>query len=81
MKEGDGAAEAAGTRLAARELTLAYDDRTVVRELDLAIPDGRVAVIVGPNACGKSTTLRAFGRLLKPRAGTVLPTARSLGSE
>jgi len=60
------------SRLTARELTLAYDDRTVVRELNLAVPDGRVTVIVGPNACGKSTTLRALGRLLKPKQGSVL---------
>lgn len=53
-------------------LTLAYDDRTVVHELDLAVPDGCVTVIVGPNACGKSTTLRALGRLLKPAGGSVL---------
>ncbi|QCX77389.1 putative siderophore transport system ATP-binding protein YusV [Streptomyces sp. YIM 121038] len=62
----------AGARLTARELTLAYEDRTVVHALDLAIPDGAVTVVVGPNACGKSTTLRALGRLLKPRGGAVL---------
>nr|WP_242574774.1 ABC transporter ATP-binding protein [Streptomyces sp. NP-1717] len=60
------------SRLAAHELTLAYDDRTVVHDLELAVPDGRVSVIVGPNACGKSTTLRALGRLLKPTSGSVL---------
>ncbi|MGW7052140.1 ABC transporter ATP-binding protein [Streptomyces sp. NPDC054887] len=60
------------SRLTARGLTLAYEDRTVVHDLDLAVPDGRVTVIVGPNACGKSTTLRALGRLLKPRRGAVL---------
>ncbi|MFE9309919.1 ABC transporter ATP-binding protein [Streptomyces sp. NPDC006706] len=60
------------SRLAARGLTLAYEDRTVVEELDLDVPDGRVIVIVGPNACGKSTLLRALGRLLKPRRGAVL---------
>ncbi|MFJ6563210.1 ABC transporter ATP-binding protein [Streptomyces sp. NPDC091412] len=60
------------SRLAARGLTLAYEDRTVVEELDLDVPDGRVTVIVGPNACGKSTLLRALGRLLKPRRGAVL---------
>ncbi|GAA1910355.1 ABC transporter ATP-binding protein [Streptomyces durmitorensis] len=59
-------------RLSARELTLAYEDREVVHELELAVPDGKVTVIVGPNACGKSTTLRALGRLLKPRSGAVL---------
>ncbi|MGW3496838.1 ABC transporter ATP-binding protein [Streptomyces sp. NPDC001020] len=60
------------SRLAARGLTLAYEDRTVVEELDLDVPDGKVTVIVGPNACGKSTLLRALGRLLKPRRGAVL---------
>ncbi|MEZ7006036.1 ABC transporter ATP-binding protein [Streptomyces sp. AD55] len=60
------------SRLTARGLTLAYEDRTVVEELDLNVPDGKVTVIVGPNACGKSTLLRALGRLLKPRRGAVL---------
>ncbi|MFE3110053.1 ABC transporter ATP-binding protein [Kitasatospora indigofera] len=59
-------------RLEARGVTLAYEARTVVEELDLTVPDGRVTVIVGPNACGKSTLLRALGRLLKPAGGAVL---------
>ncbi|GAA1535875.1 ABC transporter ATP-binding protein [Streptomyces albidochromogenes] len=60
------------SRLTARDLTLAYEERTVVEGLDLDVPHGRVTVIVGPNACGKSTLLRALGRLLKPRRGSVL---------
>ena len=60
------------SRLTARDLTLAYEDRTVVDGLDLEIPDGKVTVVVGPNACGKSTLLRALGRLLRPRRGVVL---------
>ncbi|MEV8020851.1 ABC transporter ATP-binding protein [Streptomyces sp. NPDC086554] len=65
-------------RLSARELTLAYEDREVVHALDLAVPDGEVTVIVGPNACGKSTTLRALGRLLKPKSGAVLLDGEAL---
>lgn len=65
-------------RLSARELTLAYEDREVVHELELSVPDGRVTVIVGPNACGKSTTLRALGRLLKPKSGAVLLDGEAL---
>ncbi|WP_234388565.1 MULTISPECIES: ABC transporter ATP-binding protein [Streptomyces] len=68
----DRTAPVTGARLAARELTLAYEDRVVVEDLDVEIPDGKVTVIVGPNACGKSTLLRALGRLLKPRRGAVL---------
>ncbi len=63
-------------RLTARDLTLAYEDRTVVPGLDLDIPDGRVTVIIGPNACGKSTLLRAMARLLAPTSGAVLLDGR-----
>jgi iron complex transport system ATP-binding protein len=69
---GDGGSGEAASRLAARDLTLGYEDRTVVEGLDLDVPHGAVTVIVGPNACGKSTLLRALGRLLRPRGGAVL---------
>ncbi|MEU8243001.1 ABC transporter ATP-binding protein [Actinoplanes missouriensis] len=59
------------TRLNARGLTLGYDDRAVVTDLDADILDGKVTAIVGANACGKSTLLRGLARLLKPRAGEV----------
>jgi iron complex transport system ATP-binding protein len=59
------------TRLRAEGLELAYDQRVVARELGLQIPDGSFTVIVGPNACGKTTLLRALARLLKPRRGGV----------
>jgi iron complex transport system ATP-binding protein len=69
-------ASSAGDRrpatLAARDLTLAYDDRVIVDGLSLTIPAESVTVIVGANACGKSTLLRGLARLLKPRRGGVL---------
>ncbi len=58
-------------RLRADGLTLAYDERVVATELGVSIPDGSFTAVVGPNACGKSTLLRALARLMKPRAGTV----------
>ena len=58
--------------LAAEGLTLAYDKVEVARDLSLDIPAGRITCVVGANACGKSTLLRALARLLKPRAGSVL---------
>ncbi|MBU5422279.1 ABC transporter ATP-binding protein [Cellulomonas hominis] len=65
-------------RLRAADLTLAYGDRTVVRGLDLVVPEGELTVVVGPNACGKSTVLRALARLLRPSTGTVLLDGRSV---
>jgi iron complex transport system ATP-binding protein len=58
--------------LSARELNLDYDGRPVVEGLNLDLPPGRVTMIVGPNACGKSTTLRAMVRLLAPSSGAIL---------
>ncbi|PZF82809.1 ABC transporter ATP-binding protein [Jiangella anatolica] len=58
-------------RLHGNDLTLAYDERVISRELSVSIPDGSFTVIVGPNACGKSTLLRALARMLKPLAGAV----------
>ena len=58
--------------LRAEDVTLAYEKRIVAEALDVDIPDRGFTAIVGPNACGKSTLLRALARMLKPRAGTVL---------
>ncbi len=71
-------APAAGSRLSAKDLTLAYDRHEICRGLSLDIPDGSFTVIVGPNGCGKSTLLRSLARLLVPRAGAVLLDGRSL---
>ncbi|MDQ0309199.1 iron complex transport system ATP-binding protein [Kitasatospora herbaricolor] len=64
--------EPAAPRLSGTALTLAYERRTIAENLTVAIPDRSFTVIVGPNACGKSTLLRALSRTLKPAAGAVL---------
>ena len=51
-------------QLSAESVSLGYDQRTVVDGLDLDVPPGRLTVIVGANACGKSTLLRGLARLL-----------------
>ena len=58
--------------LSARSLSTGYGSRLVINELDLELPGGEFTVIVGPNACGKSTLLRTLARLLAPQAGSVL---------
>ncbi|CAM5738031.1 putative Achromobactin transport ATP-binding protein CbrD [Streptomyces afghaniensis 772] len=60
------------SRLAARGVTVGYGARTVIDDLDVAIPPGVITTIIGPNGCGKSTLLRTLSRLLKPSKGTVV---------
>lgn len=59
-------------RLSAENVTLAYDQRVIAERLSVEIPDNSFTVIVGPNACGKSTLLRALSRMLRPNEGRVL---------
>ncbi|WP_225795836.1 ABC transporter ATP-binding protein [Streptomyces aculeolatus] len=68
------------SRLAAADATLAYDSRVVAEHLSVAVPDSSFTVVVGPNACGKSTLLRALARMLKPRTGAVLLDGESIGT-
>ena len=69
---GDVNGSSATSRLVAETLSLGYDGRTIVDGLSVQIPTGRITVIVGANACGKSTLLRGLARLLKPTRGVVL---------
>ncbi|MBE9118011.1 ABC transporter ATP-binding protein [Lusitaniella coriacea LEGE 07157] len=57
--------------LETRQLTLSYGSTPVILDLNLAIPPGKITVLVGANGCGKSTLLRGLARLLKPRSGAV----------
>jgi iron complex transport system ATP-binding protein len=67
-------------RLEADGIELAYEEKIVARDLSIAVPDGKVSVLIGPNGSGKSTALRALARLLKPTTGSVLLDGRSIHS-
>ncbi|MDO9398152.1 MAG: ABC transporter ATP-binding protein [Herbiconiux sp.] len=66
--------------LRADGVTLAYDRRVISTDLTVEIPAGSFTVIVGPNACGKSTLLRGLSRLLPPGAGEIVLDGRSIAS-
>ncbi|MFJ6094627.1 ABC transporter ATP-binding protein [Williamsia sp. D3] len=68
------------TRLQAQDVTIGYDKRVISESLSVDIPDGAFTVIVGPNACGKSTLLRALSRLLAPTKGSVLLDGKAISS-
>ena len=73
-------AAAGQPRLFAEGVTIGYDRTIISRDLSVAIPDRSFTVIVGANACGKSTLLRALSRLIKPSAGRVVLDGASIAS-
>lgn len=65
-------------RLTADSVTVAYGDRTVLRDLSFTVPTGSLTMIIGPNGCGKSTLLHTLARILTPTRGRVLLDGRDL---
>ena len=64
--------------LKASGLDVQYGERSVLRGVDFDVPPGKITAIVGANACGKSTLLRALSRLLRPTTGQVLLDGASI---
>ena len=54
-----------------RGLQKAYGAHAAVRDLDLAIPPGRITAVLGGSGCGKTTVLRLVAGLETPDAGWV----------
>ena len=75
----DTSRQTSGT-LAAQGLSCGYERRPIIEGMDIAIPDGKVSVIIGANGCGKSTLLKTLARLIRPTAGQVLVDGAAIQS-
>ena len=61
----------APSALSISDLTVAYEDKPALWDVDLEVPVGAAMAIVGPNGAGKSTLLKAVLGLVKPAAGNI----------
>ncbi|WP_237220742.1 ABC transporter ATP-binding protein [Rothia nasimurium] len=57
--------------LEAKDLHVAYEKHPVLHGINCSIPREELTVILGPNACGKSTLLKIFARIHQPTAGEI----------
>jgi manganese/zinc/iron transport system ATP- binding protein len=70
MQRADAAPD--GLAIEVTDLTVAYRDKPVLWDVDLAVPPGVLMAVVGPNGAGKTTLIKAMLGLVRPAAGQVL---------
>ncbi len=64
--------------LAAKDIHLAFGPNAVLRGVDVDVPAGTTAAVIGPSGSGKSTLLRTLNRLYEPDKGDILLDGRSV---
>lgn len=57
--------------ISVKNLSVAYENNTIIEDLSLSIPKGKISIIIGANGCGKSTFLKTLARINKPKAGEI----------
>ena len=45
-------------------LDVAYEDKYIIKNMNLEIPKGKITMIIGSNGCGKSTLLKSIARII-----------------
>ncbi|MFD2446923.1 ABC transporter ATP-binding protein [Bacillus sp. CGMCC 1.16607] len=68
-------------RLYTDELNIGYDERLIVKNLSVAIPDKKITTIIGSNGCGKSTLLKAITRIITHQSGAVILDGANISKE
>ena len=57
--------------ISVKNLSVAYENNTIIEDLSLSIPKGKISIIIGANGCGKSTFLKTLARINKPKSGEI----------
>ena len=64
----------------AKNIVTGYDKKIIIDGIDITIPSNKISVIIGANACGKSTLLKTLARLIKPKSGEVIIDGKKITS-
>ena len=57
--------------ISVKNLTVSYENNTIIEEMNLSIPKGKISIIIGANGCGKSTLLKTISRINKAKSGDI----------
>jgi len=59
-------------------LSVAYEERTIIENMNLTLPKGKINIIIGGNGCGKSTLLKTIARINKPKQGDIFINQKNI---
>ncbi|MEE1072831.1 MAG: ABC transporter ATP-binding protein [Cellulosilyticum sp.] len=59
-------------------LSVAYENHTIIKNMNLSLPKGKINIIIGGNGCGKSTLLKTIARINKPSGGDIFINGKSI---
>ncbi len=59
-------------------LVVSYGNKTIINDLTVTIPKGKITALIGPNGCGKSTLLKCLARNKEATAGQIRINERAL---
>ena len=62
------------------DLYASYDGAEILHGISASFPEGKISVIMGPNGCGKSTTLRSLVRMVPEMSGTLILDGQDLSA-
>ncbi|MRT21793.1 ABC transporter ATP-binding protein [Comamonas sp. CAH-2] len=62
-----------------RNVTFGYGDRTILRDLSLQVPRGKITALMGASGGGKTTVLRLIGGQQRAQQGQVLVAGQDVG--
>lgn len=66
--------------LSASKVVAGYDKKIIIHGIDVIIPSNKISVIIGANACGKSTLLKTLARLIKPVSGDIVLDGKQISA-
>lgn len=68
-------------QLNTKNMDVGYDEKLIIKDLNLEIPIGKITALIGANGSGKSTILKTMARIMSPKEGLVLLDGKSIHSE
>ncbi|RWZ60565.1 ABC transporter ATP-binding protein [Halobacillus fulvus] len=69
------------SQLNTSELQVGYDDKVIVKDMTVDIPEGKITTIIGANGCGKSTLLKSIARIIPKKKGSIYLDGESISKQ